>query len=696
MDISQLMAYSATSTATTTSVAPIRGFEDVANTSFGGTSNGINIPNIANSGKVVQDLSNSEFLQVVGNSMIGGLTTNAVDIASKIGSELASSVIGNVIDSSISTIEGVVTDLSGKIVSNVISPIVDPIAGLANKVTDTITSYAEQAYELYEKVENAVMDTYDRGVEIYETAMGYYNTALSVVSIISPEAASLIDSKLRLEANNLVSSMAANLGISIPGLSGLGGMLGSLNTGYNRHYSLGTVRQRIGLKINNKAIPMMSIIHYNEIYDYRSSYGPVRVFGLSVPIELYKEISEGGTAKDVKVDIAYAYQTRLGQDVGWKSSDDIADYIVYRTIQDNIGRLGEPRNKITEKEQKTTDKDAPTDINMQSVFLEISVFPKEILRKKNSVQLTSAIIDGSNITTLICSGFQKYFGEEIPLVLAPLHNNPPLTKYGIKPKTFPALLNFLQHNYNVYNGGMNLYVDDNVYIINKNGPLELELQDQWTYEIMVREEVFSEMDEIYETNVAAKKGRLVINKQNIQQATFNVNKKINTNYYNAGGLGSLSGTDGISSLEQVQSVNHNKEVLPQLEDEYEIHSFTLKNFPVVFNIGDKIILKLGKYKFEGTVYKWASQYNKQARMVVLMVVSKKVDFETGDYLGGSFSFLDSNAILSAYKDKANAKIESVIAPYKETVDSYKSKLSASREALSSNIGTFAGSTLFRM
>ena len=79
-----------------------------------------------------------------------------------------------------------------------------------------------------------------------------------------------------------------------------------------------------------------------------------------------------------------------------------------------------------------------------------------------------------------------------------------------------------------------------------------------------------------------------------------------------------------------------------------------------------------------------------------MVVSKKVDFETGDYLGGSFSFLDSNAILSAYKDKANAKIESVIAPYKETVDSYKSKLSASREALSSNIGTFAGSTLFRM
>ena len=49
MDISQLMAYSATSTATTTSVAPIRGFEDVANTSFGGTGNGINIPNIANS-----------------------------------------------------------------------------------------------------------------------------------------------------------------------------------------------------------------------------------------------------------------------------------------------------------------------------------------------------------------------------------------------------------------------------------------------------------------------------------------------------------------------------------------------------------------------------------------------------------------------------------------------------------------------
>ena len=146
MDISQLMSYSATSATTTNTVSPIRGFDNVVSSSFGGTSNGINIPSISDSGKVVQDLSNSEFLQLVGNSMIGGLTTNGINIASQIGGELASSVIGNIIDSSISTIEGVVTDLSGKIVSNVISPIVDPIAGLANKVTDTITSYAEEAY----------------------------------------------------------------------------------------------------------------------------------------------------------------------------------------------------------------------------------------------------------------------------------------------------------------------------------------------------------------------------------------------------------------------------------------------------------------------------------------------------------------------------------------------------------------------
>ena len=697
MDIAQLSQYSVLPTNTST-VSPIRGFENVSTSSFGGTGNGINIPSISDSGKVVQDLSNADFLQLVGNSMMDGLAVNAVSVASQIGGQLASTVIGNVIDSSVSAIQGVVTDLSGKIVSNVISPIVDPIAGLANKVTDTVVSYAEQAYEIYEKVENVVMDTYDRGVQIYETAMSYYNTALGVVSIISPEAASLIDSKVRLEANNLISGMAATMGLSIPGIGGLGNILGSLNTGYNRHYSLATVRQRIGVKINNTGIPMSSVIYYNEIYDYRGTFGPTRVLGLSLPIELYNEVAKGGTVKDCKVDIAYAYQTRLGQDVGWKSSDDISNYIVYKTIEDQIGRLGQPRNKITEKEQKTTDKNQPTEINMQNIFLEVMVFPPEILRKKTEVKLTSAIVDGSNITTLIASGFQKYFGEEIPLVLAPLHNNPPLTAYGIKPKTFPALLNFLQHNYNIFNGGINLFIDDNVYIINKHGPLELDLPNEWSYELVIRDEPVSEMDEIYETNVAAKKGRLVINKQNLQQSTFNVNKKINTNYYNAGGMGSLSGTDGIAAMDQIQSVNHNKDILPQLEDEYEVHSLTLKNFPCVFNPGDKITIKLGKYLFKGTVLKWTAQYIKQTRMIGLMVVTKKVDFETGDYLGGSFSFLDSHAILSAYKDKANSAISNTLAPYKETLDGYQSKLNASKELLSGTLGisNISGSTLFRM
>ena len=533
----------------------------------------------------------------------------------------------------------------GKVVNNLVAPVVDPLINMANKVTDTIQTIEEQAMEIYNKVESTVQEAYNQGMGYYNQAVNIYNNTLGVISIISPEAAQLIDSKARSEINGMVSNLASSMGFEIAGLSGIGSMLGSFSTGYSKHYDVNTIKQRIGLKINGLTIDNTYVVTYEEIYDYRGTYFPVRIFGLSLPVSLFGQIVGTNTNTDVAVDIAYGFQTRDGQDVGGTSSNDISRFNVYKNLNSYIGKLSYPRAKETKKEIKhDTD-----NVGTVSKYVALAVLPNEVMRKNTNKKLTNGYYKDVNLTTLIVEGFYKYFGEtSTEFALAPLHNDTTITKY-LKTMTFPDLLKYLQKQYNIYNGGPNVFVDDRVYVVNKNGPVELETPETWSYEIVIKEDSLPKMNEIYETNDASKRARIVLNKENFQQITYNVNKKINQNIYNQGGMGSLSGTDGIAAIETITAVNHNKATLPQLEDEYEIHSLLLNNFPCVFNIGDKVTLKTGKLLFEGTVFKWTAKFVNRERSIGLMIITKKKDFATGDYLGGSFSFLDSNAILSSIK-----------------------------------------------
>lgn len=221
-------------------------------------------------------------------------------------------------------------------------------------------------------------------------------------------------------------------------------------------------------------------------------------------------------------------------------------------------------------------------------------------------------------------------------MLTPPKNDLKLDKYAITPQTFPQLLSKLQKDFDIYDGGPNIFMDGPMtYIINKSGPNNLDLKDgDWLYkfEIKPKNTIMEWMQTIIVPS--SRTVKISLFDECILFPNDDSETKPITSRWNKGsifGIRNDTSNKSLSLSSKVKKVDHDY-FLAEAAANNETYDYIIR-IPTTFICPippDNIELSYQGKTYLGTVKKWASEMHQNVRAVVLYCTAREGQSLTDD------------------------------------------------------------------
>ena len=246
-------------------------------------------------------------------------------------------------------------------------------------------------------------------------------------------------------------------------------------------------------------------------------------------------------------------------------------------------------------------------------------------------------------------------------MLTPPRNDFVLDRYVITPQTFPQLLNKLQKDFDIYDGGPNIFMDGPMtYIINRSGPNDLDLKEgDWLYkfEIKPKNTIMEWMQTIIVPS--SKTVKISLFDECILFPNDDSETKPIESRWNKGsifGPRNDSSNKSLALSTKVTKVDHDY-FLSEAAANIETYDFIIR-IPTTYLCpipADNIELSFQGKTYLGTVKKWASEMHQNVRAVVLYCTAREGQ-----------SLTDDNTFVGKIRNKVNnltGKVNQKISSY---------------------------------
>lgn len=403
--------------------------------------------------------------------------------------------------------------------------------------------------------------------------------------------------------------------------------------------------------------------HYWELHDYVNTNMPTRELTLNLGLVELKQID--WTKKTHSIKIQRRYYFPHTQNAYKFSLMNGGQMLYYEEITDMTAKCISRKKPFTKKEYDAMEKSDKGGLQhrIKMIFM---LTPNLMYDKESKGKVAfNEIPKEVNISTLITSAYTQSI-KKGQLMLTPPKNDLVLDKYAITPMTFPQLLSKLQKDFDIYDGGPNIFMDGQMtYVINKTGPNDLDLKEgDWLYkfEIKPKNTIMEWMQTI-----------IVPSSRTVKISLFDEcilfpndnseNKPIDSRWNKGSIFGTRNDTDNSLALSTtVTRVDHDY-FLPQAATNKETYDFIIR-IPTTFVCpipADNVELSYQGKTYVGTVKKWASEMHQQVRAVVLYCTAREGQSLTDD---NTFVGKIRNKITSL-TGMANQKISDFLGEFKD-------------------------------
>lgn len=386
--------------------------------------------------------------------------------------------------------------------------------------------------------------------------------------------------------------------------------------------------------------------HYWELHDYVDTNMPTRELTLNLGLVELKQID--WTKKIHKIKIQRRYYFPHTQNAYKFSVTNGGKMYFYEEIANMTAKCTSRKKPFTKKEYQAMEKSdkGGTQHRLKMVFRLTSEFMYDDAAKGKVA--FNEIPKDVNISTIITSAYTNSI-KKGQLMLTPPKNDLKLDKYVITPQTFPQLLNKLQKDFGIYDGGPNIFMDGPMtYIINKRGPNDLDLKEgDWLYkfEIKPKNTIMEWMQTIIVPSSKTVKISLFdecILFPNDDSETMPIDSR-----WNKGSIFGPRNDTSNKSLalsSKVTKVDHDY-FLAEAASNIETYDFIIR-IPTTYLCpipADNIELSYQGKTYLGTIKKWASEMHQNVRAVVLYCTAREGQ-----------SLTDDNTIVGKVRNKINS------------------------------------------
>lgn len=377
------------------------------------------------------------------------------------------------------------------------------------------------------------------------------------------------------------------------------------------------------VEIDDQKFKGQAFEHFWELHDYIDTGKPTRVIRMNFSMEEAKQLNFEKDKMKVKIQRRYGFPHT--QNAYNFSANGGAIYHIYDEL---LKFIGKPKIISGVATQKEIDAIKNTDSAYSSrIVVEFELIPEELYENAADKSF-NAVPKDTNISTLISTAFTQSFGSG-QLAITPPKNDLTLTDYAIPPSTFPQLLQKLQSDFNIYDGGGNIFTDKGItYIMNRRGPNEIRVENvDWVYrfEVKPKNTMIDTMQTILKPS--AKSVKMSIYDTDI---IFPMDRSEYEPIESRWNKGSVIGSrekvskNPWSMNASVTSVNH--DYFLKVENENKpVYDFIIRvpnTFISPVPCDDVEVSYKGK-TYLGSIKKWASEMHKGIRAVVLYCTSKE-------------------------------------------------------------------------
>ena len=387
------------------------------------------------------------------------------------------------------------------------------------------------------------------------------------------------------------------------------------------------------VEIDNIKLSEEVFEHYWELHDYVNTNMPTRELTLNLGLVELKQID--WTKKTHTIKIQRRYYFPHTQNAYKFSLLNGGKMFFYEEITNMSAKCISRKKPFTKKEYDAMEKSDKG--GLQHRLKMIFVLTPEIMydaAAKGKVAFNEIPKD-VNISTIITSAYTNSI-KKGQLMLTPPKNDLKLDKYAITPQTFPQLLSKLQKDFDIYDGGPNIFMDGPMtYIINKSGPNNLDLKDgDWLYkfEIKPKNTIMEWMQTIIVPS--SRTVKISLFDECILFPNDDSETKPITSRWNKGSIfGTRNDTSNksLSLSSKVEKVDHDY-FLAEAAANNETYDYIIR-IPTTFICPippDNIELSYQGRTYIGTVKKWASEMHQNVRAVVLYCTAREGQSLTDD------------------------------------------------------------------
>ena len=388
-------------------------------------------------------------------------------------------------------------------------------------------------------------------------------------------------------------------------------------------YLSDTIVYYIMVEIDKQKFDSNAFEHFWELNDYIDTNMPTRVLRMNFSMEEAKQLNFEKGKLDIKIQRRYAFPYTQN---AYQFSAFGGAY--YHNYDELIEFTAKPKIISGVATQKEIDAIKETDSAYSSrIVVEFELIPN-VMYENNAGKAFNEIPKESNISTLISKAFTSCY-DSGQIALTPPKNDLTLTDYALTPMTFPQLLDKLHKDFNLYDGGPNIFVDRGIFfIMNKLGPNNIKFNDvDWIYkfEIKPKNTMIDTMQTIIKPS--AKSVTMSLYDEDI---IFPMDRSEEQGIDSRWNQGSIIGSREKVSKNpwalggNVETVFHDY-FLKKENDNIGVYDFIIRipnTFLCPMPCDDVEVRYKGK-TYVGTIKKWAAEQHKHIRGVVLYCTSKE-------------------------------------------------------------------------
>lgn len=451
------------------------------------------------------------------------------------------------------------------------------------------------------------------------------------------------------DVDNIVESTMNKLGL---GSLGIGGAVKSY---VSTTISFKTIVTIAGVKFDHTCFDT-----FYEDHDYMKNKMPTRYIKLRMNAKHMKNLKLDGKNKKITIERMYGFRPSANPSTA--PVPDMTNYKVFEVLKDYEVKALKQTHKLSKENAKEVE---GTEKELKSRAIIEGIIIPPMVTKDQKAKNFNSIPKEAKISAVIAQAFATCY-QKGKLAMVKPFNDLVLTNYIIAPMTFPQVVTKLHKDFKLFEGGFNIFIDDDIYyIVNKEGPNIIEFEKDWTYRFETHPKGGFHLKMFTTINQARKKMTLNILEDDVTKLPDKSELKVVEDRYNKGSkVGTTQGTtkDTITTL--VKNVNHDY-LLGQPESNLPVEDFIVKvsSTHLTLKPGDNIEINYRKKLYKGTVKKWTSEQKQAGRAVIIHVTAK----------ASKTSFLDSlspDNILDTIQTKASelsARVEDTINNAREGV-----------------------------